>query len=291
MSFYTIAAGALNGVLVGGLYACVALGLSLVFGVMRFINVAHGEFLILAAYLSFTAWTGFGLPPGLALFLVIPILFALGYLMQWGLINPLMRAGPEPALLTAFGLSIIAQNLFTEVWTGNTRTLPSAEAETSIDLFGVRTPLLYIVAFVAGIIVTLSIHLFVTRTFTGRAIRAAAQDAATAQAMGINVNLVYCVTTALGAATAAIGGTLIGMTFSFTPAAGFPWLLKGFVVVVLGGLGNIGGTLAGGLLLGLSEGIGAAVIGTGYRDMIGFLIFLVVLTVRPRGLFGLPSSG
>jgi len=217
-------------------------------------------------------------------------LFVLGYVMQRVLINPLMSAGLEPSLLTAFGLSIIAQNLFVEIWGGNTKSLNNNFSEMNVNLLGIDVPLLYIISFFIGIVVTVGIHLFITRTYTGRAIRAAAQDAATAMVMGINVNRIYAITAAIGAATAALGGTLIGMTFSFTPTTGFPWLLKGFVVVVLGGMGNIIGTLAGGLLLGLSEGIGAAFVGTGYRDMVGFVIFLLVLMFRPTGLFGLKGS-
>jgi branched-chain amino acid transport system permease protein len=124
----------------------------------------------------------------------------------------------------------------------------------------------------------------------GKAIRAATHDIETAEALGINVGSVYAFTFALAAGTAALGGMLIGMIFSFVPSSGFVWLLKGFVVVVLGGMGNILGTLAGGLILGLAEGVGAAIVGTGYRDMIGYVIFLVVLTVRPRGLFGKVGS-
>ncbi len=290
MSFYTISAGALNGLLLGGLYACMALGLSMVFGVMRFINVAHGELLILAAFLSFVFSTTFGLHPLVAMLALIPVLFVLGYVMQRTLINPLMGAGLEPSLLTAFGLSIIAQNLMVEIWGGNTKSLNTTYAEMNANIFGIDVPLLYIMSFFAGIVVTVGIHLFITRTYTGRAIRAATQDAATAMTMGINVNNIYAITAAIGAATAALGGTLIGMTFSFTPTTGFPWLLKGFVVVVLGGMGNIIGTLAGGLILGLSEGIGAAFVGTGYRDMIGYIIFLLVLMFRPTGLFGHKGS-
>tara|TARA_B100001964_G_C14252062_1_gene610460 strand:- start:2336 stop:3211 length:876 start_codon:yes stop_codon:yes gene_type:complete len=290
MSFFTVSAGALNGLMLGGLYACMALGLSMVFGVMRFVNIAHGELLVLAAFLSFVFSTAFGLHPFIVMLVLIPILFVLGYVMQRVLINPLMSAGLEPSLLTAFGLSIIAQNLFVEIWGGNTKSLNNNFSEMNVNLLGIDVPLLYIISFFIGIVVTVGIHLFITRTYTGRAIRAATQDAATAMVMGINVNRIYAITAAIGAATAALGGTLIGMTFSFTPTTGFPWLLKGFVVVVLGGMGNIIGTLAGGLLLGLSEGIGAAFVGTGYRDMVGFVIFLLVLMFRPTGLFGLKGS-
>ena len=291
MDLFFIGAGALNGLFLGGLYACMALGLSLVFGVMRFINVAHGDLLVLAAFLSFVCSSAFGLHPLITVLVLIPVLFVLGYALQRVLINPLMGAGLEPALLTAFGLSIIAQNSFVQIWGGNTKSLGTSMAESNTNLLGIDVPLLYIVSFVLGSVVTLGIHLFITRTYMGRAIRAATQDPATAMVMGINVNRVYAITAALGAATAALGGTLIGMTFSFTPATGFPWLLKGFVIVVLGGMGSVVGTLVGGLVLGLTEGIGAALFGTGYRDMVGFVLFLLILLVRPTGLFGHKGSG
>jgi branched-chain amino acid transport system permease protein len=197
-----------------------------------------------------------------------------------------MRGGLEPPLLTAFGLSIIGQNLFIAVWKVNTRTITTSYTEAGLQVFGVNVPLMYVVAFGLSFLLILAMRLFLTRSFAGKAIRAATQDPQTAQAMGINVQATYALTYALGACTAALGGTLIGMIFSFIPASGLPWLLKGFVVVVLGGMGSIGGTLAGGLLLGTVEGIGAAIVGTGYRDMIGYLLFLAVLVVRPRGLFG-----
>lgn len=286
MTLSTLVAGAINGLLLGGLYGITALGLSMVFGVMRLVNVAHGELLVLAAYLNFLISGSLGIDPLLATLLVAPALFLIGYGLQGWVFNPVMRGGLEPPLLTAFGLSIIGQNLFIAVWKVNTRTITTSYTEAGLQLFGVNVPLMYVVAFGLSFLLILAMRLFLTRSFAGKAIRAAAQDPQTAQAMGVNVQATYALTYALGACTAALGGTLIGMIFSFIPASGLPWLLKGFVVVVLGGMGSIGGTLAGGLLLGTVEGIGAAIVGTGYRDMIGYLLFLAVLVVRPRGLFG-----
>jgi len=290
MTFSTLFAGAVNGLVLGGLYAITALGLSMVFGVMRLVNIAHGELLILAAYLNFVIASALGFDPFIATLLVIPILFGLGYVLQRWLFNPLMGSGMEPPLLTAFGLAIIAQNAFISVWGVNTRAITTSYTETSVQILGVRVPLLYVVAFSLSILLIGGMHLFISRTYMGKAIRAATHDIHTAQVMGINVNSVYAFTFAIAASTAALGGVLIGMIFSFVPASGFVWLLKGFVVVVLGGMGNILGTLAGGLILGTAEGFGAAIVGTGYRDMIGYVIFLIVLTVRPRGLFGKAGS-
>jgi len=286
----TLIAGAINGLLLGGLYGIAALGLSMVFGVMRLVNVAHGELLVLAAYLNFFISRSLGIDPFLATLLVAPLLFLIGYALQGWVFNPVMQGGLEPPLLTAFGLSIIAQNLFIAVWKVNTRTITTGYTESGLKLLGVNVPLMYAVAFGMSLLLILGMHLFMSRTYAGKAIRAATQDPQTAQAMGVDVKRIYALTYAVGACTAAMGGTLIGMTFSFIPASGLPWLLKGFVVVVLGGMGSIGGTLAGGLLLGTAEGFGAAIVGTGYRDMIGYLIFLAVLVLRPRGLFGRAGS-
>lgn len=286
MTLTTLTAGAINGLLLGGLYVIAALGLTMVFGVMRLVNVTHGELLILAAYLNFVIFGALGLDPLLAALLIAPILFVIGYSLQRWVLNPVMRSGTEPALLMAFGLSIIAQNGMITIWGGNTKAISTGYSGVGLSIFGINVPLVYLLSFGLALLLILGVHLFVNRTYLGKAIRAATQDPQTAAVMGINVNRVYAITYGLGAMTAALGGVLIGMTFSFTPTSGFPWLLKSFVVVVLGGMGSIVGTLAGGLLLGTAEGIGAAVVGTGYRDMIGFIIFLVVLIFRPRGLFG-----
>jgi branched-chain amino acid transport system permease protein len=290
LTVFTLSAGALNGFLLGGLYAITALGLSMVFGVMRLVNVVHGELLVLGAYLTLFISTALGLDPLLATLIVAVVLFVIGYSLQLWVFNPVMDRGMEPPLLTAFGLSIIAQSLFLVYWTTNTRTINTIYSQRGLRLVGMNVPVIYLVSFGLSLVLIAGIHLFMTRTYPGKAIRAATQDPETARVMGVNVKWVYALTYAIGAATTALGGTLIGMTFSFVPASGLAWLLKGFVIVVLGGMGSVVGTLAGGFLLGTAEGVGAAIVGTGYRDMIGLIIFLVVLVVRPTGLFGQGGS-
>jgi branched-chain amino acid transport system permease protein len=290
VTLFTFTAGAFNGLFLGGLYAITALGLSMVFGVMRLVNVVHGELLLLGAYFSFFISKGLGFDPILTTLIVAPILFLIGYSIQLFVLNPVMNMGMEPPLLTAFGLSIIAQSLFIIIWSADTRTINTAYSERGMEILGINIPIMYLIAFGLAVVLIAGVHIFITRTYPGKAIRAATQDPDTAQVMGINVKLVYALTYGIGASTAALGGTLIGMTFSFLPASGLPWLLKGIVVVVLGGMGSIVGTLLGGLILGAAEGIGAAIVGTGYRDMIGLLIFLAILIFRPRGLFGQAGS-
>lgn len=290
MSFFTLSAGALNGLLLGGLYAITALGFSMIFGVMGLMNVVHGELLVLGAYLCLFISTALGIDPFLSTLIVAVLLFALGYLLQFFVFNPVMERGVEPALLTAFGLSIIAQSLFLFYWTTNTRSINTTYSQIGLKVFGMYLPVMYLISFGLSLVLIAGIHLFMARTYLGKAIRAATQDPQTAQVMGVNVKRVYAFTYALAAAIAALGGTLIGMTFSFVPSSGLSWLLKGFVIVVLGGMGSIVGTLAGALLLGVVEGVGAATMGTGYRDLIGLVIILVVLVARPTGLFGKAHS-
>jgi branched-chain amino acid transport system permease protein len=286
VSFFTLSAGALNGLLLGGLYAVTALGFSMIFGVMGLMNVVHGELLVLGAYLCLFISRALGVDPFLSTLIVAVLLFVLGYLLQLSVFNPVIERGVEPALLTAFGLSIIAQSLFLFYWTTNTRSINTGYSRIGLKVFGIHLPVMYLISFGLSLVLIAGVHLFMTRTYLGKAIRAATQDPETAQVMGVNVKRVYAFTYALAAAIAALGGTLIGMTFSFVPSSGLSWLLKGFVIVVLGGMGSIVGTLAAALLLGVVEGIGAATMGIGYRDLIGLVIILVVLVARPTGLFG-----
>jgi branched-chain amino acid transport system permease protein len=286
VSFFTFSGGALNGLLLGGLYAITALGFSMIFGVMGLMNVVHGELLVLGAYLCFFISRALGIDPFIATLMVAVILFAVGYLLQLSIFNPVMERGVEPALLTAFGLSIIAQSLFLFFWTTNTRSINTTYSQVGLQLFGIHLPIMYLISFCFSLVLIAGVHLFMTRTYLGKAIRASTQDPETAQVMGVNVKRAYAFTYGIAAATAALGGTLIGMTFSFVPSSGLSWLLKGFVIVVLGGMGSIVGTLAGALLLGVVEGVGGAIMGTGYRDLIGLVIILLVLVARPTGLFG-----
>jgi branched-chain amino acid transport system permease protein len=286
VTLYTFAAGVINGMLLGGLYALTAVGLAVIFGVLRLINIPHGEFLVLGAYLSFFIATGLGLDPLLTVLIVAPGLFCIGYGIQRWLLHPAMSGGSESVLLTAFGLSIIGQSLFRLLWGVNTRTITTSYSDQGVNFAGVRVPCMYLVAFGAAVVVLSALQVFITHTYLGKAIRAAAQDPDTAQVMGINVKSVYALTYAIGAGITALGGTLLGMIYAFVPASGLSYLLKGFVVVVLGGMGSMVGTLLGGMLLGVLEGLGAAMFGTGYRELIGLLMSLAVLVVRPTGLFG-----
>lgn len=285
MAVTTLAEALLKGILLGGLYAVTALGLSMVFNVSRLVNLAHGEFLILGAYISFVLSTALGIDPFISVVISAVIFFLIGYSLQGFMLNPVMGRGAVPPLMTAFGLSIVAQGLYGIFWSGESREIINGYSQTYLTLAGLDIPVIYVVSFGLSIVVIAGIHLFMMNTFIGKAVRAVAQDHETALTRGINVKSVYCLTCAIGAATAALGGTLIGMTFSFSPSSGLPWLLKAFAIVLLGGRGNIFRVLAGGLILGASEGIGVAIIGEGYRDLIALFILLAILVYKPAGLF------
>lgn len=275
-----------TGVLLGGLFAVTALGLSLVFGVLRLINLVHGELVLLGAYLAYVISTHTGIDPLITLLAVVPIAFVVAFPVQKFLLTPVMGTGAEAALLTTFGLSVIAQNLYTLIFSGDTKSLNAPYATSSMSLAGISVPAMYVIAFGFAALLCGGAHLFLQRTAAGRAVRASAEDPGAAAMMGVDTKRVYATIYGLAAACAAVGGVLAGLSFSFTPTTGTTYLLTGFAVVVLGGLGSVKGTFIGGLMLGVIESVGAAFIGDGYRDFVGFAAFLIILALRPQGLYG-----
>lgn len=274
-----------NGLLLGGLYALVAVGLSIVFGVLRLINLAHGEILIGGAYLTYLLSTHLGIGPFLALPLVVLAVSGLAYLLQRFLLTDLLVRGTEGALVATFGVSLLLQGVFSQQFSSNPKSLPSSLSTSGFTLAGIQTRTSYLIAFLAAAAVCGAAHLLLTRTRAGTRVRAAATDPATAGLMGIDIRRVYAITFALAAAVTTIGGVFVGVTFSFSPTTGTQYLLIGIAVVVLGGVGNVLGTFAGALLLGLVQSLAAAQFGGGYRDLSVYLVFFVVLAVRPQGLF------
>jgi branched-chain amino acid transport system permease protein len=278
--------GFFTGLGVGGLFAVVALGLSLVFGVMRLINLAHGELIVLGAYLSFALTQAIGIDPLLSILIVAPVVALIAYpLQRWGL-TPVMSKGAEAPLLITFGVSIVLQNLFILIASPDVRSLNASYAAANFTIGGVTIPVVYVITLASGIILLGLTHMVVTRTGFGRRLRASSEDAPAAAVMGVNVQRMYAATYAMAAGSAAIAGVLVGLAFSFGPTAGTAYLITGFAVVVLGGIGSIKGTLIGGLLLGVIESVGATFVGDGWRIFIGCMVVLVVLSIRPQGLFG-----
>ena len=275
-----------SGFLLGGILALTALGLSIVLGVMRLVNLAHGVFLIAGAYAGFFLLQATGVDPIVAL---LPIGLMIGVLampIQRFMLEPLSRYGLEAPMMTTFGLAIVVENLFVMYFSADTRSIERDYATIPLQIGPVSVPLVYVIGFIISVAAVLAVHYLVSRTSFGRDLRASAADPVAAAAVGVDVRRVHSLTFALGAACAAMGGTLIGIIFSFTPASGANYLLTDFAIVVLGGMGNILGTLIGGILLGVLQSLAGVTLGDGYRDVVGLVLFLAVLAVRPQGLFG-----
>jgi branched-chain amino acid transport system permease protein len=274
------------GILLGGLYAVIALGLSLVFGVIKEINIAHGDLVILGSYFGYVAMTVFGIDPILSLIIGMPILFGIGFVIQKYLLNRAFKISMDATLIIAFGLSLILQNTYQLIWTPMARGLTTSYALESFSAGPVHVPLIYLLDFVAAVLVMLFIHQFLKRTYLGRAIRAAAQDRKTAHLMGINTDRVYAYTFAISMALAAVAGVFLGLTFSFTPISGMSFLIIALGVVVLGGMGSIVGTFVGGIAFGLAQTLGGYFFGVAAQMLVAYVMVLVVLAVIPRGIFG-----
>lgn len=269
------------GLLTGGLYATIGLGLSLVFGVMRLVNLAHGELIVVGAYASSLVITWLGVDPFLSLLLVVPVIAALAYPVQRYLLTGLLRRGLEPPLVATFGISLVISAGLTALAGGDPRKLASAYSTAGMNVLGQQVRVIDVVGLGIGVALTVLITIVMRRTRWGAALRAASTDPATAGTMGINVNAVYAITFAASAAIAAIGGVFIGTAYSFTPTSGMGYILIGFTVVVLGGTGSAIGTLVGGLVLGLVQSVGGALLGGQYRDFVIYAFFILVLAAKP----------
>ncbi len=274
-----------QGMLLGGLYALFAAGLSLIFGVMRLVNIAHGDLIILAAYLGLSTTVLLGLHPFLALLIVMPLMAGIGYVLQRGILNQTLGPDILPPLLVTFGLSVIIQNALLETYTADPRKLPGGVIETaSVDVGGITMGVLPLLTFAIAIAVIAGLQFIFYRTSLGRGFRAVSDNQDIAQLMGLNKAHVFGVAMALALAVVAVAGILLGMRTSFDPAIGGGRLIFGFEAVIIGGLGNLWGTLAGGIILGVAQTLGAK-IDPGFQLLAGHIAFLVVLAVRPNGLF------
>ncbi len=275
----------LNGVFLGALYALFGLGLSLAFGIMKIINLAHGDFIVVAAFIATSATALAGINPYLALLIVVPVMAVLGYLLQDCILNRVVGRGVLPPLLLTFGLSIIIQNSLQEIFSADTRSLlagPLVQASVTIGPISIGVfPLLIAAISLAVFGLT---HFIISRTSIGWTLRAVADDQATARLMGINDRRVFAFAMAFVFSLIGIAGVFYGIRTPFSPSAGPERLLFAFETVVLGGLGSIWGTFLGGLVLGVAQVLGQQV-NTGLGQFAGHLVFFVALLVRPQGLF------
>ncbi len=276
----------LQGVLIGGLYAMFAAGLSLIFGVMRLVNIAHGDLIVLAAYVSLIVTQALGVDPLTSLVLVVPIMALIGYALQRGLLNRTLGDDLLPPLLVTFGLSIIIQNGLLELFTADSRKLQAGalEIQTVQLAQGVWVGILPFIQFIVAVIVVAGLQVLFYRTALGRAFRATSDDQAVAQLMGLDTRHVFAMAMALSLAIVAIAGVFLAVRANFDPAIGPARLIFGFEAVIIGGLGSMWGTLAGGIILGVSQAIGAQ-IDPGWQLLAGHIVFLLILALRPQGLF------
>ncbi len=274
-----------QGVLLGGLYALFAAGLSLVFGIMRLVNLAHGDLIVMGAYLILVLVTLLGLSPFVALLIAMPLMFALGWVLQKFLLNRTLGDDILPPLLVTFGLSIVLQNALLEGFSADSQRLPTDALTTaSVSLGPVTVGVMPLLTFVSAIVVIVGLNQLFYRTSLGRAFRATSDDAVTASLMGIKPANIFATATGLALVIVAIAALYLGLRANFDPSVGPARLIYAFEAVIIGGLGSLWGTLIGGIFIGVAQTVGAA-INPEWQILSGHLAFLAVLLVRPRGLF------
>jgi branched-chain amino acid transport system permease protein len=276
----------LSGVLIGGAYALIGVGLTIIFGVMRIINFAHGDLVMLGMYASFFLFTLGNVDPFVSIVFVFPLLFLFGALLQKTVINRVLNALPQNQILLTIGIGLILSNTMMLLFTSDYRIISTTYSSGSFRLgeISVSTPLL--LSFVITAAVTAVLYWFLLKTDTGQAIRATAQDRDAAQLMGVNVKRMSVLATGIGAGLAAVAGSLISPTYYIFPQVGQPFTLKAFVIVVLGGMGSVMGATVGGILIGATESLAGAYISSGLKDLVVYVLFLLILLFKPAGLFG-----
>ncbi|GAC1614871.1 MAG: branched-chain amino acid ABC transporter permease [Vulcanimicrobiaceae bacterium] len=275
-----------NGVLAGGILAVVALGFSLVWGIMNIINLAHGSFLMLGAYLSYVLFASFGLDPFLSVPVAFAVMFVVGFLIQKYVINFVVRAPILTTFLLTFGLSLLIVNLALLVFHGDSKAVTPAYAGANFALGPVTIAYTKLWTLVVALAITGVMQLWLTRSKLGRAIRATSMDIGAAQMSGVRVANVYAIVFGLGAGLAGASGVLVGLNQSLNPTMGDAYIIKAFVVCVLGGLGSVQGALVGGLVFGIISALGSQYVGPGLPDAVALVVLLVVLVVRPTGIMG-----
>ena len=276
----------LQGILTGGLYALFAAGLAIIFGVMRLVNITHGDLIVLSAFVAMVIIDVIGLNPFISLVVVLPIMFAFGYFLQRSILNFTLGDDLLPPLLVTFGLSIVIQNLLLQIFSADSQRIKVGHLEVlSIQLYdNLSVGVFPLIIFIVAVIVIIGLQQLFSRTRIGRAFRATSDDPVTAQLMGINHKHIFALSMALALLLVGIAGLFVGISTNFDPSAGPSRLLFAFEAVIMGGLGSLWGTLAGGIILGVAQNIGAK-IDPGWQILAGHIAFLIILVFRPNGLF------
>ncbi|MBV8512202.1 MAG: branched-chain amino acid ABC transporter permease [Xanthobacteraceae bacterium] len=274
-----------QGGLLGGLYALFAIGLSLSFGIMRLVNIAHGDLIVLSAYIGLMVIYATGVHPIVTLFVVVPVMFVLGYVLQRALLNQTLTGGLLPPLLVTFGISVIIENVLLQAFGADNRRLQAGAIETSsFEIGGLAVGVYPLIVFATAVVCIAGLQLLFYRTALGRAFRATSDDAETAELMGIDNRHLYALGLGIAMVFTALAGILMAIRTNFDPAAGPIRLIFAFEAVIIGGLGSLWGTLLGGMVLGIAQAIGAALSPT-WQILAGHIAFLIILLVRPSGFF------
>ncbi|MEL7608637.1 MAG: branched-chain amino acid ABC transporter permease [Bacillota bacterium] len=280
-----------NGLVVGGTYALIGTGMTLIYGIMRIVNFAHGEFYMVGAYFFYTLWVLLGVNPLLAMVITFLLVLLIGAGFEQLCIRPLRKESPSSSMLMAMGLSIVLQNAALLIWGGEVQTVPKLVQSETFTVGGIAFSMDRIWIFLIAFLIIMGTSLFINKTKTGRSIRATFQDTEAAEVVGVNIEKVYSITFGFGAALASAGGFLLSPLFLISPTMGMLAVGKAFAVVTTGGMGNIKGAILGGLLLGVVESLGAGYISSGYKDAFGFIVIILVLLLRPQGLLGKRRKG
>ncbi|MBI3637605.1 MAG: branched-chain amino acid ABC transporter permease [Candidatus Rokubacteria bacterium] len=273
-------------ILLGGIYALIAVGLTLIFGVMRVVNFAHGEFLMLGMYLAFWAFTLLHFDPYLTLVVALPLFFAVGWVSYRAVMRPVIHASHNVQVFTTVGLSIALQNVALVLWAADSRFVRTAYYALVIRVGGAAFNLAQIVAFAIAIGATSALFAFMRWSYTGKVMRATAQDRDASSLMGIDTDRIYAITWAVGITCVGVAGVLLAPIFPVYPTAGLQFVLIAYVAVVLGGLGDMAGAFIAALVVAAVEGVGSYVICTAWKEVLYLLLFIGILVVRPAGLFG-----
>jgi branched-chain amino acid transport system permease protein len=279
----------LQGIFLGGAYALTAVGLSLMFGVMRMVNLAHGDLAVCGTYLATTVMAAFGVPLWIAMLIMVPLAFLLGLVLQLSLFGRALRSGTTAPLLVTFGLSVIIENLLLQTYSANTRGVPAGRLDVAaVHVGGLVLPWLAMLKLILALVVIGGLSVLLRYTAWGRRVRATSDDQAVARLQGIRVRPLFASVTGIAIAAAALAGTLNAVTTGVYPALGALTLIFAFEAVIIGGLGSLWGTLLGGMLLGITQVV-VSQVSVPYAILASQLLFLVVLAVRPQGLFGNPQ--